>query len=59
MGVEDDLDSVLEEFEHAEHEFEELKDPEASKTVREKQAEAEELISEIKSQIEFLKKQVD
>jgi len=59
MSVEDELNDVLREFEHAEHEFEELKDSNASKSVKEKQAQAEELIREIKGQLEFLKSQID
>ncbi len=59
MSIEDDLNNVLEEFEHAEHEFEEIKDPKASENVKEKQVQAEELIHEIKDQIAFLKNQVE
>ena len=58
MDIEEQLDELEESFDATQEEFQDAKDGKASNEVTEKEEDAEELIQEIKGQIEFLKEQV-
>ncbi len=58
MEIEEQLDELEESFDATQEEFEDAKEGNASGDVSKKQEEAEELIQEIKGQIEFLRDQV-
>lgn len=59
MDLEDELDDLEESFSKTEEEFEKVKETDSDADVVEKQERAEELIDEIRGQLEFLKDQVD
>jgi len=58
MDLEDELDDLEESFSKTEQEFEKVKEKDSDADVVEKQERAEELINEIRGQLEFLKDQV-
>jgi septation ring formation regulator EzrA len=59
VDLEDELEELEENFDEAEQEFENLKTDEASEGLQVKQEKAEDLIKEIRGQIEFLHEQMN
>lgn len=58
-SYEDILDELEEEVEHAEKDFQEAKDEDATGSLKEKQERAESLMNEIQDQLEFLEDHLD
>ncbi|MFB6191293.1 MAG: hypothetical protein ABEJ64_02600 [Candidatus Nanohaloarchaea archaeon] len=59
MDPEDLLRELEEDVGEMEQEFQDVEDPDAEGTLREKQQRAEQLIEEIHDQLKFLQEQVD
>jgi len=59
MDLEDELEELEESFEETEEEFKAVKDKAGGREPSEKQEKAEELVKEIRGQLEFLRDAMD
>lgn len=59
MDIEDELEKLEESFDMTKKDFESAKSDDVSDELQAKQEDAEELIQEIRGQLEFLRDQVD